>query len=80
MNLVHFQCLRTWLSRKEIVKFSSDEQVANYSWRAFHCELCKAKYADNIPNPLLKGQWVSLFEVSKPETNYMILESYMQDT
>jgi len=53
--------------------------VITYSWRAFHCELCKAKYADNIPNPKLKGDWISLFEISKPTNNYMILESFLSE-
>ena len=56
------------------MKFSPDDQVANYSWRAFHCELCKAKYADHYPTA---AGSVCLFEVSKPERDYMILESYM---
>jgi len=34
---------------------------------------------DTIPNPRVPGSWVSLFEISKPQNNYMVLESYIQD-
>jgi hypothetical protein len=61
------------------VKVTAEDQVITYSWRAFHCELCKGKYADNIPNPKIKGEWVSLFEISKPLNNYMILESFLSE-
>ena len=67
------------MSRKEIIKITEDDQVTTYSWRAFHCELCNSKFADNIPNPRLKGEWLSLFELSKPEKNYIILESYLSE-
>lgn len=67
------------MSRKEIIKITGDDQVTTYSWRAFHCELCNSKFADNIPNPRINGEWVSLFEFSKPETNYMVLESYLSE-
>ena len=77
--MIHFLCLKKWLGRKEIVRIANDDQVITYSWKAFHCELCKAKYADSIQNPQLKGEWVSLFEISKPETNYIILESFLCD-
>jgi hypothetical protein len=80
MAVIHFVCLKTWLARKEVVRVSTDDQVITYSWRAFHCELCKAKYSDNIPNPLIKGNWISLFEVSKPIKDYMVLESFIQDS
>lgn len=79
IHVIHFLCLKTWLSRKEIVKVTGEDQVITYSWRAFHCELCKGKYSDNIPNPNLKGEWVSLFEISKPLNNYMILESFLSE-
>lgn len=79
VHVIHFFCLKTWLARKEIVRVTSDDQVITYSWKAFHCELCKARYADNIPNPQIEGDWISLFEISKPIDNYMILESFLCD-
>lgn len=71
--------MKTWLSRRDVVRVTSDEQVITYSWKAFHCEICKAKYADSIANPLQKGQAVKLYEVSKPQNNYIILESFLQE-
>ena len=70
LKYIHLECLRTWLSRKENVK--STAAVISYSWKAFHCELCKSEYTDRIVDHD-KIFW--LFEISKPKTNYMVLES-----
>jgi E3 ubiquitin-protein ligase DOA10 len=51
LKYIHLDCLRTWLSRKENVKTSVN--VISYSWKAFHCELCKSEYNDRI---LLNGR------------------------
>jgi len=58
---------------------SYDNKVITYSWKVFHCEVCKTKYRDTLPNPLSKGQTIHIFEISKPENNYIILESFVQD-
>lgn len=50
--MIHFICLKTWLARKEVVRFNADDQVITYSWKAFHCEICKAKYRETMKNPL----------------------------
>jgi E3 ubiquitin-protein ligase DOA10 len=70
LKFIHLECLRTWLSRKENVK--TNPCVTSYSWRAFHCELCKSEYNDKITHES-KVYW--LFEISKPKTNYIVLES-----
>ena len=38
-----------------------------------------SEYTDTIPNPCLRGTSVSLFDISKPENNYIILESFLAD-
>ncbi len=63
-------CLRQWLSRKENVK--TGNAVVSYSWRAFHCELCKSEYNDKIT---IEATTYWLFEISKPKSNYLVLES-----
>eukprot|EP00347_Sterkiella_histriomuscorum_P013486 403364531 len=70
MKFIHLECLRTWLSRKENVKTSNN--VISYSWRAFHCELCKSEYNDKV---VVEGKQYWLFEIQKPKTNYVVLES-----
>ena len=60
-----------------MVRVTSDEQVITYSWKAFHCEICKSKYKDSIANPMHAGHSVKLYEVSKPMNNYLILESFL---
>lgn len=70
MKHIHLECLRTWLSRKENVKTS--QHVVSYSWRAFNCELCKTEYNDRIS---VGGRIIYLFEMQKPKSNYIVLES-----
>jgi hypothetical protein len=70
LKYIHIECLRTWLSRKENVRTSSN--VISYSWKAFHCELCKSEYTDRI---LHNGNLMYLFEITKPKSNYLVLES-----
>ena len=48
------------------------QSVTSYSWKAFHCELCKSEYSDRLQ---VKGKQYWLFEISKPKSNYLILES-----
>mmetsp|Transcript_10915 Transcript_10915/g.11058 ORF Transcript_10915/g.11058 Transcript_10915/m.11058 type:complete len:95 (-) Transcript_10915:924-1208(-) len=55
---VHLVCLRTWLSRKENVMMT--DAVISYSWRAFHCELCKSEFNDKIH---LEKKTLELFEI-----------------
>ena len=40
MKHVHLDCLRTWLTRAENV-LRNGTQVTSYTWKAFHCDLCK---------------------------------------
>jgi len=70
MKFIHLECLRIWLSRKENVKNST--YVTSYSWKAFHCELCKSEYKDRIT---VDNKEFWLFEIQKPKSNYIILES-----
>ena len=44
MQYVHLKCLRQWLSRNENKKIGPF--VTSYTWKAFHCELCKEKLED----------------------------------
>lgn len=71
MRVVHIGCLRTWLSRKENVR-STGAHVVSYSWRAYHCELCKTEFKDRVYS---NGKLFWLFEIQRPPNNYMILES-----
>lgn len=72
-------CLKTWLARKEVVRFNADDQVITYSWKAFHCEICKAKYKERLPNPVAPDQAIQLFEISKPQSNFIVLESFVSE-
>jgi E3 ubiquitin-protein ligase DOA10 len=70
LKFIHLECLRTWLSRKENVK--TNPFVTSYSWKAFHCELCKSEYKDRI---VMNDRQYCIFEIVKPKSNYVILES-----
>ena len=58
LKFIHLECLRIWLSRKENVKQSA--YVISYSWKAFHCELCKSEYNERI---FLDGRLYYIFEI-----------------
>jgi len=44
MKYVHIKCLQQWRSRIENKKVTA--YVTTYTWKAFHCELCKEKLED----------------------------------
>lgn len=73
MCSVHLICLRTWLQRKENVK-NAGPNVTTYTWRAYHCELCKSEYQDRVYSER-EDRWYWLLDINRPDSNYMILES-----
>ena len=77
VRLIHLDCLRTWLQRKDSIKVSHNGLVTSYSWRAFQCELCKGSYPETVPNPHLLREEVSLVGIEKPDDNFLVLESYI---
>ena len=61
MQYVHLKCLRQWLSRNENKKIMP--HVTSYTWKAFHCELCKEKLEDVYRHGNATHQ---IFEIQKP--------------
>jgi len=61
MQFVHLKCLRQWLSRNENKKIGPF--VTSYTWKAFHCELCKEKLEDQFTH---KNEVHQIFEIIKP--------------
>lgn len=47
--------------------------VITYTWKAFHCELCKEKLEDTFE---INGVQHQIFEVKKPASNFIVIESY----
>ena len=72
-------CLKTWLSRNQNVFHSADRKVTTYSYRSFHCELCKTRFKEKIPHPMDEQTYVSPIDLFRPKQNYVILESYIAD-
>jgi hypothetical protein len=70
MQHVHLKCLRQWLGMSENKKVS--ENVTTYTWKAFHCELCKEKLADHYEGT---DQSHLIFEIQKPASNYVVIET-----
>ena len=58
MEFVHFKCLRQWRSRGENKKIAP--HVTTYTWKAFHCELCKQKLQDQYE---VNGRNYQIFEI-----------------
>lgn len=71
MEFVHFKCLRQWRSRNENKKIAP--HVTTYTWKAFHCELCKEKLQDSYE---VAGKNFQIFEIIKPEKNFIVIESF----
>lgn len=46
--------------------------MTTYTWKAFHCELCKCKLQDCFE---INGRQYRIFEVEKPVSNYMVVET-----
>lgn len=67
MKYIHYGCLKSWLDSKRNIKMT--ETAVSYHWKSLECELCKTIYPE-----LIKTKY-SLVSYSKPESNYMILES-----
>lgn len=53
--------------------------MTTYTWKAFHCELCKSKYPLRVENPFDPSNSLPLFEIDKPDSNYIVLESFLVD-
>jgi hypothetical protein len=75
MEYVHLKCLRRWRSRQENKKIAP--HVTTYTWKAFHCELCKEKLKDTY---IVGKKTFQIFELQKPQNNYMLIESFQVNT
>jgi hypothetical protein len=73
MRLVHLNCLKTWLVRKENVK-QPNPNCTSYTWKAYHCELCKSELPERIISEDGQVQF-SLYDLQRPSNNYLIVES-----
>lgn len=71
MKYVHLKCLQQWRSRTENKKHGP--HVTTYTWKAFHCELCKTKLSDTYQ---VGDKNFQIFKIMKPEKNYMVIETY----
>lgn len=71
MRYVHLKCLRQWRSRTENKKIMP--HVTTYTWKAFHCDICKEKLEDSYT---VNKKEHLIFEIQKPPHNYMIIESF----
>ena len=79
LHFIHVMCLKTWLARNQNVVHSANRKVTTYSYRTFHCELCKSRIKEKIVNPMDNQNYVSLVDLFRPKQNYIILESYIAD-
>lgn len=67
---VHLKCLQNWLSRSRL-EFAYEECTTTI-YKTSSCELCKAKYPDQIS---IHGQKYEIFEIKRPkDVPYLILE------
>ncbi len=70
MKWVHLKCLQKWLGGNQNKKIHP--HVTTYTWKAFHCELCRQKLDDHYH---VNDRIHSIFSIDKPATNYIVIES-----
>jgi len=71
MRFVHYNCLKTWVNYKLIIK--KQEHLNSYCWKSFECEICKTPYDSSI---MYCGMEYPLAQIPTPLVdNYIILES-----
>jgi hypothetical protein len=44
VGLIHYSCLKNWLSTQRCQRATITDQVTSYYWKKFECEICKASY------------------------------------
>ena len=76
VGLIHFNCLKHWLSTK-MVKKEDRQHLQSYYWKNFECEICKSAYPYSFK---VKDNLYKLFEVGKPTSDkFIMLESLPLD-
>lgn len=85
MQYVHLKCLRKWMDGRLSVNNASDQNhdsgatTVSYFWRNLDCELCKVSYPTSVECPSKSRanevDLVDLYELPKPDTPYIVLES-----
>ena len=85
MQYVHLKCLRKWMDGRLSVNNGSNTSenagatTVSYFWRNLDCELCKLSYPTEVecPSKIMPGEveTVDLYELPKPDTPYIVLES-----
>jgi len=67
---VHLECLKQWITSKCYSKV--DVACSMYMWKDLECELCHQSLPDIF---LHENQEISLVDIIKPKTPYLILET-----
>ena len=71
VRFIHYECLKTWLKQKMIVK--EEPNQVSYIWKQFECEICKTPYPYVFKS---NGNRFRLVDVEIPkEKNFLWLES-----
>ena len=74
MKYIHVLCLKNWMKSK--ITTRNFKFLIVYCFKNIHCELCKANIPDKVK---LNGEIINLFDLTKPDTNYIILESISRE-
>jgi len=73
MNLIHLNCLKSWIGHKLTVKEINKKMGISYIVKSYNCEICKEPYPIHIKHGNTQH---NLLTYSVPENqNYVILES-----
>ncbi len=74
VKFIHLMCIRQWLKSKILTKNFNFLSV--HTFKTFECEICKTFFPEQVR---YRDMLYSLFEISKPETNYIMLESLSRE-
>jgi hypothetical protein len=79
MQYIHLRCLRKWMDGRLSVNKgdAATGTTVSYFWRNLDCELCKVTYPTVVDCPTANGlvESVDLYELPKPNSPFVILES-----
>jgi hypothetical protein len=74
MQYIHLMCLREWLKNR--MKTKQTGHSVSYYWKTLNCELCKAVLPSSVS---VKGRYIELMSIPRPETPFLLLEDVSRD-
>eukprot|EP00828_Plagiopyla_frontata_P011288 TRINITY_DN16226_c0_g1_i2.p1 TRINITY_DN16226_c0_g1~~TRINITY_DN16226_c0_g1_i2.p1 ORF type:complete len:309 (-),score=31.13 TRINITY_DN16226_c0_g1_i2:72-998(-) len=75
MQYIHLQCLQAQM--KSRMRSKSNDYITSILWTSFNCDICKAKFPQEIS---VNNKIYNCISLPKPSSTYIILEILSKDT